>query len=160
MSGKRTVLFICGRNAARSQMAEGFLRALYGDRYQASSAGLRPSVVSRTATRVMGEVGIDISSHRSKPLSEFSGGHLDLVVTLCDEASCLPADRLPPAGQYLHLLFPDPTSFTGDETEVLAAYRGVRDRIGEWIREEFGRGEHSGGPDETRPASPPDLQKT
>ncbi|MDD1669745.1 MAG: arsenate reductase ArsC [Methanomicrobiales archaeon] len=160
MGGKRKVLFVCGRNAARSQMAEGYLRALYGDLYQASSAGLRPSVVSRTAIRVMGEEGIDISSHRSKSLSEFSGGPQDLVVTLCDEASSLPAGLLPPAGRYLHRSFSDPVSFTGNEGEVLAAYRDVRDRIGDWIREEFGPGAAPGEGTRSGPLHPSDLQKT
>src|SRR5512136_321605 len=160
MADRRKVLFVCGRNAARSQMAEGFLRALYGDLYEAASAGLRPSVVSSIAIRVMGEAGIDISSHRSKSLDEFSGEHLDLVVTLCDDASCVRDALLPDAGRYLHRVFPDPAAFAVSEEEVLAAHRDVRDRIGEWIREEFGPERTVRGSGRTPLPPPPDLQKT
>jgi arsenate reductase len=144
MDGKKWVVFVCSRNAARSQMAEGFLRALYGERYGAASAGLRTFRVSSTATRVMGEAGIDISSHRSKSVGELGGREFDLVVTLCDEAACIPRHHLPPAGRYLHRPFPDPAAVTGDEGEILAAYRDIRDRIGAWVREEFGPGSSPG----------------
>lgn len=140
MAGKRKVLFVCGRNAARSQMAEGFLRALYGDTYDAGSAGLQTFRVSRTAIRVMREAGIDISGHRSKPVSEYAGTRFDLVVSLCNEAACTPGPLLPAGNQYLHKEFPDPATFGGDEEEILAAYRNVRDRIGSWIRDAFGPG--------------------
>jgi arsenate reductase len=160
MGGKRKVIFICGQNAARSQMAEGFLRALYGDAYEAASAGLRSFRVSRTAIRVMREAGIDISGHRSKPVREYAGTRFDLVVTLCDEAACSPGDLLPPAGQYLHMAFPDPAAFSGDEQEVLAAYRDVRDRIGSWIKEQFGPGGSLGRSDPMHHSRDPDLQKT
>jgi arsenate reductase len=141
MAGKRRVLFICSQNAARSQMAEGLLRSLYGERYDAASAGLRLSRVSRTATRVMREAGVDISSHRSKTISELAGERFDLVVTLCDEAACIPPSLLPPGERYLHHEFPDPADFQGKEEEILEAYRDVRDRIGSWIKEQFGPGD-------------------
>jgi arsenate reductase len=140
MTAKRRVVFICSRNAARSQMAEGFLTALYGDIYDAASAGLRAFRMSRTAIRVMKEAGIDISAQRSKSIGELGGTRFDLVVTLCDEAGCIPPPLLPPGDRYLHKVFPDPGTFPGNEEEVLAAYRDVRDRIGVWIRQQFGPG--------------------
>ena len=160
MDGKKKVVFVCSRNAARSQMAEGFLRALYGESYEVASAGLRPLRVSRTAARVMGEAGIDISGHRSKPVSDLAGTRFDLVVTLCDEAACLPRHHLPEADLYLHQEFPDPAGFGGSGEEVLAGYRTVRDRIGAWIREEFGPGGRPGTGSMIPPYQGPDLQKT
>ena len=82
MTRKTRVLFICTANAARSQMAEGLLRAKFGDRFEVFSAGTRPSRVSPRAIRVMREIGIDISHHRSKSLDEISGMTFDLAVTL------------------------------------------------------------------------------
>jgi arsenate reductase len=160
MERKRKVIFICGRNAARSQMAEGFLRSLYGDTYEAASAGLSSHRVSRTATRVMKETGIDISAHRSKSIAGLAGARFDLVVTLCDEAACIPGSLLPPGDQYLHKEFPDPGNFRGDEEKTREAYRDVRDRIESWIREQFGPGGSPGKPDLSSPQATPDLQKT
>jgi arsenate reductase len=160
MDGKKKVVFVCGRNAARSQMAEGFLRALYGERFEAASAGLRPSRVSRTAIRVMAEAGIDISSHRSKSLGELEGRAFDLVVTLCDEAACVPRALLPEGYRYLHREFPDPAALGGSGEEVLAGYRDVRDRIGAWIREEFGPGGRPGAGGSKPDSQGPDLPKT
>jgi arsenate reductase len=160
MGRKKKIIFICSRNAARSQMAEGFLRALHGERFEAASAGLASFRVSRTATRIMREVGIDISGQRSKSVSELAGARFDLVVTLCEEAACAPRALLPPGDRYIHKEFPDPSGFGGDEEEILAAYRDVRDRIGTWIREQFAPG---GSPEEENlPGSPGDrrLQKT
>jgi arsenate reductase len=160
MAGKKRVIFICSRNAARSQMAEGFLRALYGDTYEAASAGLRSSRVSRIAVRVMKEAGIDISTHRSKSIADLGGARFDLVVTLCDEAACVPRALLPPGNEYLHKEFPDPANFRGDEKEILAAYRAIRDQIKSWIGERFGSGESPGKTGLSSPPAPPDLQKT
>ncbi len=160
MAMKRKVIFICGRNAARSQMAEGFTRSLYGDSYDAASAGLRSFRVSRTAIRVMKEAGVDISAHRSKSIAELAGARFDLVVTLCDKAACIPGSFLPPGDEYLHKEFPDPGNFRGDEEEILEASRDVRDRIESWIREQFGPGGSPGKPDLSSPPATPDLQKT
>ncbi len=86
MKGKKTVLFICTENAARSQMAEGFLRAMYGNRFDVFSAGSNPSVVNPRAIMVMAERNIDISNHRSKSIDEFNRIEFDYVVTVCDHA--------------------------------------------------------------------------
>ncbi|MDD4137792.1 MAG: arsenate reductase ArsC, partial [Methanoregula sp.] len=83
---KKRVLFICTANAARSQMAEGLLRARYSNRYEVYSAGTRQSKVSTRAITVMQEIGIDLSHHRSKTIDDVSGISFDLAVTLCDNA--------------------------------------------------------------------------
>src|SRR5690606_2917169 len=85
MTGKR-ILFICSHNAARSQMAEGYLRTRYGDRSEAYSAGTQVSTISSYAIRVRQEIGVDISGQRSKALKEFAGVEMDIAVIVCDAA--------------------------------------------------------------------------
>ena len=84
---KQKVLFICTHNSARSQMAEGYLRARYGDRYEAFSAGTEPTPLNPYAIRVMQEVGIDISGHRSKQLKELYSQEMDFAVAICDNSN-------------------------------------------------------------------------
>jgi arsenate reductase len=119
-------------------MAEGLMNALYGDRYLAFSAGTEPSEVNPYAVRVMHEIGIDISGHRSKSVDEFLDQDLDYVVTVCDHAkeTCpfFPGSRNP-----MHQGFQDPSSAAGTEEEKLAVFRRVRDEIRVWIEERFGR---------------------
>ena len=138
MSGISKILFICTHNSARSHMAEGLVNAFYEDRYQAFSAGTEPSAVNPLAVRVMLEIGIDISGHRSKSVDEFLDQDLDYVVTVCDQAreSCpfFPGGRNP-----MHKGFQDPSSATGTEEEKLSVFRRVRDEIRAWIGETFGR---------------------
>ena len=82
---KKRVLFICTHNSARSQMAEAFLRKLYGDRYEAYSAGLEPTEINPPyIIRAMEEIGVEISKQYSKSLEEFRGERFDYVVTVCD----------------------------------------------------------------------------
>jgi arsenate reductase len=83
---KKKVLFVCAHNAARSQMAEGLLRSLYGDRYEAYSAGTQPSRINPYAIKVMAEIGIDISTHYSKNIDVFHGIRFDYVVPVCNKA--------------------------------------------------------------------------
>ncbi len=143
MNDKARVLFICTANAARSQMAEGLLRAKYGDRFDVFSAGTRQSRVSARAIRAMGEIGIDISHHRSKNLDEISGMTFDLAVTLCDNAH-LVCPVIPGAKETIHCGFPDPHLTPGSEEEILNGYREVRDRIAVWIEMKFGTERRSG----------------
>jgi len=82
----RKVLFLCIGNSCRSQMAEGWLRHLAPDRFEAHSAGVMPCYVNEDAIRVMSEVGIDISQQRSKHVSEYDGQHFPFVITVCDPA--------------------------------------------------------------------------
>lgn len=135
---KKRVLFICTANAARSQMAEGLLRAKYGDRYDVFSAGTRQSKVSTRAIAVMQEIGIDISHHRSKTLGELEGETFDLAVTLCDKARAV-CPIVPGAKKIIHRGFADPHLTPGTEEEVLDGYRKVRDGIAAWVDREFSR---------------------
>jgi arsenate reductase len=134
---KRSVLFICTHNSARSQMAEGLLRALYGKYYETYSAGTQPSGVNPHAVKTMAEIGIDISTHRSKNVQEFLDMKIDYVVTVCDHAkeAC---PFFPGGGQYLHKGFKDPAESEGTEEEILSVFRLVRDEIRDWIHETFG----------------------
>jgi arsenate reductase len=135
--GKKRVLFICTANAARSQMAEGLLRAKYGDRYDVFSAGTRLSKVSTRAIAVMQEIGIDISQHRSKILAEYDGVPFDLAVTLCDNVHAV-CPVVPGAKKTIHRGFADPHLTPGTDEEVLDGYRKVRDEIAAWIDPTFG----------------------
>jgi arsenate reductase len=134
--GKKKVLFICTANAARSQMAEGLLRAKYGDRYEAFSAGTRQSEVSIRAIAVMREIGIDISHHRSKTVAALGDASFDLTVTLCDNVHAV-CPIIPGAKKTIHKGFADPHLTQGTEEEVLDGYRKVRDEIAAWIDYEF-----------------------
>lgn len=130
----RRVLFLCTHNSARSQMAEGLLRALGGDRYEVFSAGTEATQVRPLAIRAMAELGIDISGHTSKTLERFAGQSFDDVITVCDQAaeSC---PTIPGAARRLHWSLPDPSRATGDEQAQLAVYRQVRDELAARIRE-------------------------
>lgn len=125
---KKRVLILCTGNSARSQMAEGLFRHEAGERYEVHSAGTKPSTVRSEAIAVMQEVGIDISSHRSKSVDEFAGQDFDLVITVCDNAkeSC---PVFPAKTQRLHWAFEDPAAVEGPEEHRKAAFRKVRDQI-------------------------------
>ena len=137
MNRKTRVLFICTANAARSQMAEGLMRAKYGDRFEVFSAGTRQSRLSARAIQVMQEIGIDISHHRSKTLDEISGMTFDLAVTLCDRAHQV-CPVVTCAKETIHHGFPDPHLTPGSEEEIVNGYRDVRDMIAAWIDTTFG----------------------
>lgn len=132
----RRVLFLCTHNSARSQMAEGLLRAWAGDRFEAFSAGVEATEVRPLAIRAMAEIGIDISGQRSEALDEYLGQAFDLAVTVCDEAreAC---PFFPGAARQLHWSFDDPSAATGTEEARLAVFRRVRDEIGARIRKEL-----------------------
>src|SRR5215467_1202382 len=87
MNQRKRVLILCTGNSARSQMAEGLLRHLAGDRFEVESAGVSPTHVRSEAITVMRELGIDISQHRSKSVAEFSKQEFDYVITVCDNAN-------------------------------------------------------------------------
>ena len=133
---KKSVLFICTHNAARSQMAEALLNKLYEDRYMAFSAGTDPTQIDPLVVLVMREIGIDVSNNRSKSLNIFQDSTLDYAITLCDQAkeSCpyFPAGR-----SQLHRGFPDPSAFEGKPEDVINEYRRIRDEIKDWIEKEF-----------------------
>ena len=125
----RRVLFLCSHNAARSQMAEGFLRALAGDRFVVESAGTIATELHPLAIQAMREVGVDISSQRSKPVDEMGEGW-DVVVTVCDAQCPIP----PRSGMRLRWNFADPALARGTEEERVAAFRIVRDGIRKRVR--------------------------
>jgi arsenate reductase len=131
---RRGVLFLCVHNSARSQMAEGMLRAWAGDRFEAFSAGNEATEVRPLASRAMAEIGIDISGQRSKNVAEFTGRTFDSAITVCDDAkeAC---PYFPGAKQQLHWRFDDPAAADGSESEQLAVFRRVRDEIEERVRE-------------------------
>lgn len=129
---RKRILFICTHNAARSQMAEGYLRARYGDRFEAFSAGTEVSTVSPYAVRVMQEIGVDITGHRSKSLKEFSGVGMDAAVMVCDSAKSA-CPFFPWAQESRHVSFRNPKDFAGSDEEILAGFREVRDEITGWI---------------------------
>ncbi len=133
---KRRVLFLCAHNSARSQMAEGLLRALGGARFAAFSAGTEATHVRPLAIRAMAEVGIDISAQLSKTLDRYLDQAFDAVITVCDQAN----EACPiffGAKERLHWSFPDPSTATGTEDEQLAVYRQVRDAIRARIEHEL-----------------------
>ena len=133
---KEKVLFICTHNSARSQMAEGLLRSLRGDRYEVYSAGTDPAGVSSHAVKAMAEIGIDISNHRSKNIREFSGMVFDYVVTVCDHAKEV-CPVYPGVKKTIHKDFNDPSVLTGPEENVMAGFRDIREKIRNWIEQAF-----------------------
>jgi arsenate reductase (thioredoxin) len=134
--GRIKVLFICTHNSARSQMAEGLLRALRGDRYEVHSAGTDPTDIHPYAVNAMVEIGIDIKNHRSKNLDEYKNEMFDYVITVCDTAreAC---PFFPGGEKHIHRSFRDPSSTTGEEDEMMQSFRDVRDEIRNWIEKEF-----------------------
>ncbi|HQY58398.1 MAG: arsenate reductase ArsC [Nitrospira sp.] len=125
---KARVLFLCTGNSARSQMAEGWLRHLAGDRFEVFSAGTHPVGLNPGSVDAMAEVGIDISAHRSKQVSEFLTQPFDHVITVCDRAkeSC---PRWPGSTHLLHWSFDDPAAATDSDATRLQLFRRVRDEI-------------------------------
>lgn len=136
---KRKVLFICSHNSARSQIAEGLINSLYGDQFEAYSAGTHPSSVNPFAIKVMNEIGIDISKHYSKNLDVFLGMKFDYIITVCDNAkeTC---PVFPNGKKYIHKAFQDPSDFKGTKEEMLSGFRQIRDIIKIWIDDTFGKG--------------------
>ncbi|MBI5649811.1 MAG: arsenate reductase ArsC [Chloroflexi bacterium] len=120
------VLFLCVHNSARSQIAEGLLRARGGDRFEVFSAGSAPSRVHPLAIRVMQERGIDISAHHSKSVNEFLDQQIDCVITLCAEEVC---PNFPGTVTRVHWGLPDPSAGARNADEQLAAFRATRDEI-------------------------------
>ena len=126
---KPKVLFLCTGNSARSQMAEAFLRLVAGDRFEVHSAGLEPSVVNPYTIRVMEEIGVDMSAHRSKSLEDYLGKvHFAYLITVCSRAE-EKCPLFPGMGVRLHWPFDDPAAETGSDEDKLAKFRQVREEI-------------------------------
>ncbi len=118
-------------------MAEGYLRARYGDRYNVFSAGTRSSTLSRHAVNAMREIGIDISGQVSKSLETLQGQEMDVVVVLCDDRSGV-CPMYPWTKEVIHAHFMDPGEFIGDELQIQARFGHLREEITRWIDEHFG----------------------
>lgn len=129
----KTVLVICTGNSARSQMMEGLLNHFGNGKVQAHSAGTRPSTINPFAIEAMTEIGIDISTHYSKSIDEFSNQTFDVVLTVCDSAreSCpfFPGEKI------IHKSFTDPAALEGSDQKKLKLFRKVRDEEMEWVEE-------------------------
>ena len=123
---------LCTANSARSQLAEGLIRHDFGDRVDVCSAGVAPSHVRPEAIAVMREIGIDISTHRSKHVSEFAGREFDDVITVCDAAN-EQCPIFPGRARRHHRDFKDPASVGGSEEQRLAAFRQTRDELRHWL---------------------------
>jgi len=150
---KLKVLFLCEHNSARSQMAEGLLRYLYGEKYEVFSAGSNPTKVNPFAIKVMAEIGIDISKQTSKSIEEFRNKEIDLVVSVCRSSAKLMCSlcsspivmgrpeiikmTIPGAKHYLHHGFNDPSEVDGNDEEKTMAFRRTRDDIKQWIIDDF-----------------------
>ncbi|MCL6509976.1 MAG: arsenate reductase ArsC [Anaerolineae bacterium] len=130
---KKRVLILCTANSARSQMAEGILRWLGGDRYEVFSAGTKATRVNPFAIRVMDELGVDIRSQYSKTYEQFIGQPFDAVITVCDDAAET-CPFLPGRYHRIHWSFPDPAAVEGDDAK-LQAFRDVRDGLIEKFKE-------------------------
>ena len=136
------VLFLCTHNSARSQMAEGLLRALGGPDAAVLSAGTVATAVRPEAVAVMGELGIDISGQASKPLDRFLGEPFDEVITVCDDANDA-CPFFPQAARRRHWSVADPSRVEGTTADRLAAFRQARDELRRRIEAELlaGRGD-------------------
>src|SRR5436309_12245467 len=130
------VLFICTHNSARSQMAEGLLRRLGGDRFETFSAGTEATRVRPLAIKAMAELGIDISGQQSKTLDRYLNEPFDDVITVCDTAAEA-CPIFPGAQRTRHWSFEDPSKASGSEDEQLAVYRRVRDQLRARIEQEL-----------------------
>jgi arsenate reductase len=133
MNEKKRVLILCTGNSARSQMAEGLLQGIGGDKFAVESAGVAPSSVRPEAIEAMCEIGIDISTHRSKSADEFVGQNFDYIITVCDNAkeTC---PVFPGNATRIHQSFEDPPPETTlDYESRLKIFRRVRDEIRDWL---------------------------
>lgn len=128
------VVFVCTHNSARSQMAEGMLRAWGRDRFEAASAGTEATGVRPEAIAVMAEIGIDISGHASKTLEPFVGQPFDRLITVCDDANEA-CPTLPGVTRREHWSIDDPSDVVGDDPARLRAFREARDDLAERVRD-------------------------
>ena len=134
------VLFICGHNSGRSQMAEAFLNDIAGDRIHVESAGLEPKPVNSLVVEVMQEIGFDLSKAKSDSVFEFfkEGRLYDYVITVCDETAAGQCPVFPGITKRFHWPFMDPEALTGNHEEKLAALRKIREqirqKISDWVK--------------------------
>ncbi len=132
----KRILFLCTGNSCRSQMAEGWAKALKGEAFEFYSAGTKTHGMNPRAVQVMAEVGVDISQHQSKTVAELPLKDFDVVFTVCSDADqTCPAF---PGGKIIHVGFDDPPRLTKkmtDENNIIREYRRVRDQIKQFVLE-------------------------
>ena len=133
MVKKKKIIFICTGNACRSQIAEGLMRHLASDKFEVYSAGSRPTRVHPAAITVMSEIGIDISSNTSEPISLFINKGMDIVVTVCDNASKT-CPVFPGRVERIHWSVKDPIKNWDSSTEDLVDFRKTRDDLNKRIK--------------------------
>ena len=133
---KARVLFLCTGNSCRSQMAEGWLRHLAGERFESLSAGTDPVGINPLAIRTMASAGVDLSGQSSDSIDTYLDDAPDLVIAVCDRAATN-CPTLPGATRVLRWPFPDPADATGTEDEVLiefaAVSQSIRARLEAWL---------------------------
>jgi arsenate reductase len=138
---KIKVLFVCVHNSARSQMAEAFINNLAGDKFIAESAGIEPGKLNPYVVKVMSEIGIDISSNRTKDVFAFvrAGKHFNFVITVCEREAAEKCPIFPGISKRLEWSFRDPSKLSGIEDEILEQTRIIREEIKlqvvQWIKE-------------------------
>jgi arsenate reductase (thioredoxin) len=138
---KISVLFVCVHNSARSQMAEAFLKLCGKNKYKVESAGIEPGRLNPIVVEVMQELGIDISSNKTKDVFDFikNGSSFSYVIAVCDESSAERCPTIPGTFQRLHWGFNDPSSLSGSKEYILEETRKIRDEISntvdKWVKE-------------------------
>ena len=135
MTQKKSVLFVCIHNSARSQMAEAFLREIGGDFFTAASAGLEAGTLNPLVVRAMGEIDLDISNQSTDTIDSIirRGDRFDYVVTVCDAANAQRCPIVPGTMEKLHWSFADPATVSGDAREKAEQVRVIRDQIREQV---------------------------
>jgi len=130
---KKKVIFICTGNACRSQMAEGLLRHMAGDKFEVYSAGSHPSRLHPASVAVMAEWNIDITHHTSEPINDYLETGIDIVITVCDNAQQI-CPTFPGNVKRIHWGLDDPYHGWGAEPEDLLPYREIRDELKDRIK--------------------------
>lgn len=130
----KKILVLCTGNSCRSQMAEGYIKHFAGGKAAVYSAGVETHGVNPRAAAIMHEDGIDISNHTSNNVNEYRNIDFDYVITVCDNAK----ERcpfFPSKAQKFHHNFPDPAKATGTESEIMDAFRNVRNQVKDYCRD-------------------------
>ena len=129
----KKILVLCTGNSCRSQIAEGYLRKFAGNHAEIYSAGIETHGVNPKAILVMNDDGIDISSHTSNNINEYTDVDFDFVITVCDNAkeSC---PYFATSAKMFHYNFPDPAKASGTDVEILQEFRAVRDIIKKYCK--------------------------
>ena len=130
---KEKIIFICTGNACRSQIAEGIMRQLAGDKFDIFSAGSHPTLVHPMSIKVMKEIGIDISSHNSDPISHFLSEKINIVITVCDDANKV-CPVFPGKVERIHWSIEDPIKRWSSNSDDLVNFRKTREDLTERIK--------------------------